>query len=99
MDSHPDVIPEYWWESLKQLDLWKSRDAKSTLLEINAPIIAINRGRPDVEAIRQYVRSYEVKYMPDVGHIGVIWDMTDLIDRLLDDCVEEFIRQNEAPGG
>jgi len=33
--------------------------------------------------------------MPGLGHIGVIWEKTDLFERLADESVEELRSQND----
>ncbi len=95
IDSHPEVFPEYWWEAFDQLCHWMNDKTKATLVEVSSPIVAINSDQnpTNVEAFRRYAPSFKVRLIPDVGHIGVIWENPDLFQRLLDASVEEFIDQ------
>lgn len=88
----PDSVPEFWWNALEELFRWNERELLPTLEAIDAPIEAINSDQipTNVEAFREYVPSFEVGIMPDLGHLGVIWENPELFDDLLLQAVERF---------
>ena len=75
LERTPADPPEYWWDVLEEVLRWSSSDLTSTLRAVDVPIAAVNAAEPptDVEAFRTYVPSFEVKTIPEVGHLGVLW--------------------------
>ncbi len=60
-----------WEESLHGHMQWLNEDCAEDLGNLKAPVIAINSTllETNTEAFRKYVPSFEVKLIPDVGHI------------------------------
>lgn len=90
----PAVVPDPWWEAMRNLLLWIRSDLRPTLRRVEVPIAAINSDRPatDVEAWRQYVPTFSVHLLGPVNHLGAIWERVDEFDRALIDFVEAFSR-------
>ncbi|MBN1293727.1 MAG: alpha/beta hydrolase [Candidatus Latescibacteria bacterium] len=68
-----------------------------TFREAQVPIRCINSDKvpTDVETIRKYALSFEVKYMPDVGHFVMMED-PETFNRLLEETVQKLIDLNAA---
>ena len=60
--------------------------------EVKAPIrcIASDRNTVSVEAARRHASSFQVVYMPDVGHFAMMED-PDTFNRLLGEIVKEIV--------
>jgi pimeloyl-ACP methyl ester carboxylesterase len=87
-----DVPRIGWRESLNDALRWISDSCAESLTRIECPIAAINSDQEvtNVEAFRRYAPSFEVKIIPDVGHV-VMWDAPDEFNRLLKECSREFM--------
>lgn len=88
---------EGWRESLNDLFRWENEDCIESLKKTQAPIISINSDQEptNVEAFRKYVPSFNVKIIPDVGHI-VMWDAPEEFNRLLEESIQEFINESKV---
>jgi len=88
-----DVSKVGWSESLKDFFRWYNEDCIDSLEKIQSPLISINSDQPptDVEALKEYVPSYEAKIIPGVGHV-VFWDAPDEFNRLLEEAIQEFVQ-------
>ncbi len=73
---------------------WLNEDVAEALGNLKTPVIAINSTllETKVEAFRKYVPSFEVKFIPDAGHI-LMWDATEEFNRLLQECIQEFLKK------
>jgi pimeloyl-ACP methyl ester carboxylesterase len=89
-----DVPKIGWRESLNDLFRWVNDDCVKSLINSQAPIIAINSNQKptNVEAFRKYVPSFKAKIIPDVGHV-VMWDAPEEFNRLLEESIQEFINK------
>ena len=83
-----------WSESLHGHMQWLNEDVAEALGNLKTPVIAINSTllETNVEAFRKYVPSFEVKLIPDAGHI-LMWDATEEFNRLLEECIQEFLKK------
>lgn len=81
-------------ESLLEYFKWLNENCIETLKKVKAPVIAINSDSEptNVEAFRKYVPSFQAKIIPGVGHV-VFWDAPDEFNRLLEESIQEFVRQ------
>lgn len=81
-----------WKESLGDAINWVSEDCIESISRVQAPIISINSDlRPtNVEAFRKYVPTYQVKIVPDTGHL-VMWDAPDAFNRMLEESIQELM--------
>ena len=68
-------------------------DQTIALREVNVPVRCINSDMypTDVEAARRYASSFEVAFMSEVGHFGMMED-SETFNRLLDQTVAELVR-------
>jgi pimeloyl-ACP methyl ester carboxylesterase len=80
-----------WKESFYDLYRWRNEDCVESLKKIRIPIIAINSDATptNVEALRKYVPSFEVKVIKDVGHL-INWDAPNEFNRLLEESIQKF---------
>ena len=71
------------------------------IAQVKVPIAGIHSGRAstDVAAFRKYAPSFTVATIPDVGHIGVLWERPDLFVDLLLLAVEQLPSATAASGG
>ena len=83
-----------WSESLHGQMQWLNEDVAEALGNLKTPVIAINSTllETNVEAFRKYVPSFEVKIIPDAGHI-LMWDATEEFNRLLEESIQEFLKK------
>lgn len=81
-----------WKESLSDAIKWASEDCIESISRVQAPIISINSDlRPtNVEAFRKYVPTYQVKIVPDTGHL-VMRDAPDAFNRMLEESIQELM--------
>jgi pimeloyl-ACP methyl ester carboxylesterase len=81
-----------WNGSINEYFKWCNDDCIESLKKIQTPIIAINSDSEptNVEAFREYVPSFKVKIVPDVGHL-IFWDASEEFNRLLEESIQEFI--------
>lgn len=81
-------------ESLLEYFKWLNENCTETLRKVKAPVTAINSDSEptNVEAFRKYVPSFRAKIIPGVGHV-VFWDAPDEFNRLLEESIQEFVRQ------
>jgi pimeloyl-ACP methyl ester carboxylesterase len=95
IDKTPPAPPEYWFEIIRNYFAWRNDDLIPTIEEVTAPIAAINGeySTTDVAAFRIYAPSFEMKTIPGVGHLGVIWMETDLFDRHLKEFVQSMVSE------
>lgn len=79
----PEVPPDSWWISLEEVFHWMDRDVVHSLQRLQVPLGAINSDRvpTDVPAFRRHDPGFVVRIMPDLGHLGVMWEKTDLFDQ------------------
>ncbi len=82
-----------WRESLEGYIKWKNEHCTHSIKAVKAPIIAINSDRQptNVEAFRKYVPTFKAKIVEEVGHL-IMWDNTEEFNRLLEESIQEFIR-------
>jgi pimeloyl-ACP methyl ester carboxylesterase len=68
------------------------------LKEVKIPIRAINAEKPvtEVETNKKYATSFEVRLMPNVGHLVQLEDPTTF-NRLLHEIIEELIGLSDKP--
>jgi len=83
-----------WQESLAGYIKWKNEHCTNSIKTVKAPIIAINSDlQPtNVEAFRKYAPKFNAKIVVDVGHV-IMWDNTEEFNRLLEESIQEFIRE------
>ena len=93
IDNTPPVPPEYWFEIIRSYFAWRNDDLVPTIEEVAAPIAAINGEyrTTDVEAFRSHAPSFEMKTIPGVGHLGVIWMEPDLFDQQLRELAQSMV--------
>jgi sigma-B regulation protein RsbQ len=92
----PEVAPEQWWASLRELFVWMRNDMRTTLRSVRVPIAAINSDREPtlVEAWQQYSPGFSAHVLGDVGHLGSIWEQVDEFDTVLISIVEDVRDQS-----
>lgn len=83
-----------WRESLAGFIKWQNEHCTNSIKAVKAPIIAINSDlQPtNVEAFRKYAPTFKAKIVEDVGHL-IMWDNTEEFNRLLEESIQEFIRE------
>lgn len=83
-----------WEDSLLDTLNWLNENCTDSISRVQAPIIAINSdSRPtNVEAFRKYAPSFQVKIIPNTGHL-VMWDAPDEFNKLLEESVQELKSQ------
>ncbi|MCK4699338.1 MAG: alpha/beta hydrolase [Bacteroidales bacterium] len=83
-----------WNGSINEYFKWCNDDCIESLKKIQTPIIAINSDSEptNVEAFREYVPSFKVKIVPDVGHL-IFWDAPEEFNRLLEESIQEFLNE------
>ena len=83
MEMIAPVAPEHWWASLAESRRWTGSRALDVLQQFEVPVAAIVSDRVPVDTMtyRQYVPSFEVRAMPGLGHLGVLWQDTDDFDQ------------------
>lgn len=83
-----------WRESLAGYINWRNDHCTNSIQAVKAPIIAINSDlQPtNVEAFRKYAPTFKTKIVEDVGHL-IMWDNTEEFNRLLEDSIQEFLRE------
>jgi pimeloyl-ACP methyl ester carboxylesterase len=93
IDKTPPVPPEYWFEIIRDYFAWRNDDLVSTIEKVTAPVAAINGEyrNTDVAAFRTHAPTFEMKTIPGVGHLGVIWMETDLFDQHLRELAESMV--------
>lgn len=90
----PAVVPNAWWDSIRNFHLWVRSDLRPALRQIEVPVVAINADQPatQVEAWRKYAPNFSVHLLGPVNHLGAIWERVDDFDRALLDFVADFRR-------
>ena len=80
-----------WRGSLRSTLNWLNEDCTASISRVQAPVIAINSDvQPtNVEAFRKYAPSFQVKIIPDTGHL-LMWDAPGQFNRLLEQSVRGF---------
>ena len=88
-----DTPKKGWSESLKDLIQWENENCIESLKKIQAPIISINTdiSPTNVVAFKKLVPSFQAKIVPDVGHL-IMWDAPEEFNRLLEECIQEFLK-------
>lgn len=83
-----------WRESLAGYMEWRNEYCTNSIKDVKAPIIAINSDlQPtNVEAFRKYAPSFKARIVENVGHV-IMWDDTEEFNRLLEESIQEFIRE------
>lgn len=83
-----------WRESLAGYIKWQNEHCTNSIKAVKSPIIAINSDlQPtNVEAFRKYAPTFKVKIVGDVGHL-IMWDNTEEFNRLLEESIQEFLRE------
>ena len=83
-----------WRESLAGHINWRNDHCTNSIQAVKAPIIAINSDMQptNVEAFRKYAPTFKAKIVEDVGHV-IMWDNTEEFNRLLEESIQEFIRE------
>ena len=78
-----------WKEALLDTLQWLNADSIQSISRVRAPIIAINSDiRPtNVEVFRKYAPSFQVKIVPNTGHL-VMWDAPDEFNLLLEESIQ-----------
>lgn len=95
IDKTPPDPPEYWFEIIRNYFAWRNDDLIPTTEDVAAPVASINGEyrTTDVAAFRTHAPGFEVKTIPGVGHLGVIWMETDLFDQHLRELVESMFAE------
>lgn len=95
LSAHKNTSRIGWRESLHEAHRWLNEDCIESIQQVRAPIISICSDRKPLnpEAFKKYVSSYQVKIIPDVGHL-VMWDNPDEFNRLLEESIREFISES-----
>lgn len=83
-----------WRESLAGYIKWQNEHCTNSIKAVKSPIIAINSDlQPtNVEAFRKYAPTFKAKIVGDVGHL-IMWDNTEEFNRLLEESIQEFLRE------
>jgi len=83
-----------WRESLAGRIKWQNERCTNSIKAVKSPIIAINSDlQPtNVEAFRKYAPTFKTKIIEDVGHL-IMWDNTEEFNRLLEESIQEFLRE------
>lgn len=81
-----------WEEAISENFRWQNEDCIQAIKTIKVPIVAINSNNQptNVEAFNNYVPSFQVKIMEDVGHV-VFWDSPDEFNNHVEDSVQEML--------
>jgi pimeloyl-ACP methyl ester carboxylesterase len=81
-----------WRESLNAALRWQNEDCIEAIKKIRVPVVSINSDRQptNVETFRKYVPTFEVKIIPDVGHV-VMWDAPEDFNHLFEESIQEFV--------
>jgi len=92
IDNTPPQPPSYWFDIIRSYFAWRNTQLTRTIAQVTAPIAAINAEyRPtEIEAFRRYAPSFQVRTMPGVGHLGVIWMNTDDFDGFLRELISSM---------
>ncbi len=82
-----------WWESLEDFFHWSNESCIESLKNLQVPLMSINSTHTstDVDAYLKYIPSYKLKIIDTISHL-VIWEAPDEFNRLLEECIQEFIR-------
>ncbi len=94
-DIYPDTVSQTGWkESIQGYFKWINQDLTESLKQLNVPVISINSDMEptNVEAWRNYVPTYQVHIMTGVAHL-LFWENPDEFNRLLEECIQEFIKE------
>jgi pimeloyl-ACP methyl ester carboxylesterase len=83
-----------WRESLNNTLQWQNEQCAKSLEKLEVPVRAINsENQPtNVEAFQKYVPSFQVKIIPDAGHV-LMWDATEEFNSLLEENIQEFVNR------
>jgi len=89
----PAVIPDHWWQAIREFWTWSDENLTSTIQGIEHPIVAVNAEQPptNVDAFRQYAPSFEVMTIPEVAHLGVIWMNPSVLVQRLTEATEMIV--------
>ena len=85
-----------WWESIEDFFRWSREDCQESIKSLQVPLMSINSdyATTNVEAYLKYVPSYKLKTISTIGHF-VMWEAPDEFNRLLEECVQEFINDSK----
>ena len=95
LEKRPQQVPQHWWSIADAIFAWANERLVPTLRALQVPVAAINSDDvpTNVEAYRQYVPAFEVRYAPGLGHLGVIWEHTTRFDQQLKELMQTFPRR------
>jgi hypothetical protein len=93
LEKTPAIIPDHWWDAIREFWMWSDSELTGTIQEIGVPIIAINAEEPptNVEAFRQYSPSFELMTIPDVAHLGVLWTKPEVFVERLEEAAGRMV--------
>lgn len=82
-----------WEDSIRSTFKWMSDSQPDDLLTVKVPICCINSDLriPDYELVRQYSEKFDAKIIKGIGHM-VMEEAPDEFNRLLEECIKDFIR-------
>lgn len=82
-----------WRESLLGYFQWHNEDKISSLEKCQTPVLAINTNSEQTkeDVFKKYVPSFHARIVPDVGHV-IMWDAPEEFNRLLEECIQEFLK-------
>jgi len=85
--SHPTAPPDHWMAIFEQTFRWADQDLLPTLRRTRVQVAAINSDLvpTNVAAYQELVPRFELRTMPGLGHIGVIWEETALFAQHLEE--------------
>ncbi|WP_297094622.1 alpha/beta hydrolase [uncultured Draconibacterium sp.] len=89
-----DVSQIGWQEALLGNMKWMNEDCIKSLQQLQVPLHAINSDMEptEVEIFKKYVPGFKAKIITGVGHL-VFWEKPDEFQRLLDESIQEFMKQ------
>lgn len=87
-------FPEHWWPALMAVWDWNNTQLVAALGDLKVPVAAINSAQPptNVAAWRAFIPDFTAAIIPDVGHMGMIWEKVPQFDSLLTEAVRRFSR-------
>jgi pimeloyl-ACP methyl ester carboxylesterase len=87
-------FPERWWPALMAVWDWNNTQLTTALTQLRVPVAAINSAQPatNIVAWREYVPGFTVAIIPDVGHMGMIWEKIPQFDSLVTEAARRFAR-------
>ena len=93
--SHPPSPPDHWMAIFEQTLRWADQQLLPTLRRTTVPVAAINSDLvpTNVAGYREILPTFELRTMPGLGHIGVIWEQTALFAQHLEELTEVMVRR------